>query len=131
MPSYSGLYNGVYNENYAPQSQLIAKGNAANALSRLFANRLYGRASTRELLVTLIGAATGQTANMTHRRVKSEANRSENMQGGLRQMETFTTVNRVTTATDVSMFITALEQSTKPPYAVDRSGSAGGGKLGY
>lgn len=131
MPSYSGLYNGVYGEDHALQSQSVAKGNAQASLSKLFANRLYGRASTRELLITLIGAAAGDTAASSHKRVQANADQENNVQGGLRTIETFEAVNRVTTATDEAMFETALEQSSKPTYVDDEAGVGGGGKLGY
>ena len=131
MPSYSGLFNGVYGEDHELLSQSVAKGNSQAALSKLFANRLYGRAATRELLITLIGAAAGGTAATSHKRVQANADQENNVQGGLRTIETFEAVNRVTTAADEAMFEAALEQSTKPTYVDDESGVGGGGKLGY
>jgi hypothetical protein len=131
MPSYSGLYNGVHGEDHELLSQSVAKGNAQVALSRVFANRLYGRASTRALLKALIGAAAGGSASSTHQRVQANADQENNVQGGLRTIETFTAVNRVTTATDETMFENALDQSSKPTYVDDEAGVGGGGKLGY
>ena len=47
MTNYSGLWNNEFGENYSPLAQTVAKGNDNTALSKLFANRLYGRAKFR------------------------------------------------------------------------------------
>lgn len=131
MTSYSGLWNNEFGENHALLSASVNQNNARVTLKRLFGNRAYGRGVTAKTLVALIGAAAGAaTATSTHKRVQAVANLDGNEQGGDRTIETFTGINRVTTADDVSSFDAALALSSKPTYATDRSGNGGGGKLG-
>lgn len=131
MPSYSGLYDGVYGTPHSKLDQSIAKGNDVVSLARITANKLYGRASTRALIIALLGAATGQTASASHTRVKANADRENNVQGGLRDLETFVAINRVTTSDDVDQYEEAFELDPQPTYVSDKSGVGGGGKLGY
>lgn len=128
MPSYSGLWNNEYGENYALLTNRA--NNNRTTLARVFANRLYSRAVDRELLQALIGAAAGSNATSSHKRVKAVADTDDNVQGGVRTIETFEGVNRNTTAADVTYFNNALDQNPKPTYPGDASGNGGGGKLG-
>lgn len=129
MPSYSGLWNNEYGENHS----LITNrtGNPLTSLARTFANRLYGRAAQRELIHALTGAAAGETASASHKRVTAVVDRSENVQGGVRAIETKSHVNRATVAGDATAIKNAIRQSSKPTYPVDRAGNGGGAKLGW
>ncbi len=130
MPSYSGLFDGHYG---TPHALLTNKsGNAETQLARVASRRLYGRNSFRALLDALVGAAPGDTATATHKRVKAERNLSANVQGGVRTIETFTSVDRATDAADATRMTDAINQQTQPStYAKDASGVGGGGKLGW
>lgn len=128
MAAYSGLFDG---EGGSPHALLTNKtGNAETMVARLLANRGYGRASLRELMLTLNGAAAGSTALVNRKRVQATANLSQNVQGGLRTIETIDVINRVTTAADKTNIDGALALSSQPTYATDLSGNGGGGKLG-
>lgn len=130
MPSYSGLYDGVYGQPYALLSNTAKKGNTQTQLARLLSRRTYGRAAYRELIKELIGAAAGEEAVASHSRVRAERNLLGNDLGGARAIETFTGIERNTTAADETNIEDALSQQTQPTYAVDASGNGGGGKLG-
>jgi hypothetical protein len=131
MASYSGLWNNEYGEAYSALGQDANIGNAHTAFSRLFAGRTYGRASLRAVLKSLVDGAVGDNATATHKRVKAERDLEANVQGGARTIETFTSINRNTTATDEAQLLRALELSPAPAYPVDRSGNGGGNKLGW
>jgi len=130
MVSYSGLWDNEYGE---PHSLLTnTTGNADTVLAKHFANRIYDRAKVRELLVTLIAGAVGDTASTSHLRVQAERDLEANVQGGKRTIETFTEINRATTTADANNLVAALEQKNRPnPYPVDKSGNGGGNKLGW
>lgn len=130
MPAYSGLFDGHHG---TPHALLTNKtGNAETMLARLFAGRGYDRAKLRELMIELTGAAAGQAALVQRKRVQAEANLSQNVQGGLRTIETFDVVNRVTASADETNIEAALALSSQPSsYPADASGNGGGGKLGY
>lgn len=133
MAAYSGLWNGVYNEAYSLLSQSRNKSEEFRKLTTPFARRLYSHGALGELLITLVGAAAGSTASLTHKRVTARQNLSQNLQGGAIPIGDFTDVNRATTAADASAIVAALSQSAAPTYVVDRSGNgtSGRSKLGY
>lgn len=131
MPSFSGLWNNEYGQNYAQLSNTESVGNAHLALSRAFARRLYGRASVRALLVSFIDGAVGDNASATHRRVKAERDLAANVLGGKRTIETHTSINRVTTAADKAKLLNTLQLTSAPTYPVDKAGVGGGGKRGW
>lgn len=131
MTNYSGLWNNEYGENYSPLAQSVAKGNDNTALSKVFANRLYGRAKFRAIIKSLVDGAVGDNATATHKRVQAERDLEANVLGGKRDIETFTAINRNTTSADESEVLAALEQSTKPAYPSDKAGNGGGSKLGW
>jgi hypothetical protein len=131
--TYSGLWNGHYNENYALIAQTRIKGEEFRKLTTPFARRIYSHGALGEIIATLVGAAAGEAASLTHKRVTARQNLSQNVQGGLVAIETFSDVARVTTADDATAIIAALQQQSTPTYVVDRSGngSTGRSKLGY
>lgn len=131
MANYSGLWNNEYGQSYSLLAQSVAKGNDNTALSKMLANRLYGRAAFRAIIKSLVDGAVGDNATATHKRVQSERDPEANVLGGKRVIQTFTAINRNTTAADESEILAALEQSSKPTYPVDRSGNGGGAKLGW
>lgn len=131
MPSYSGLWNNEYGENYSLLGSANRADNTRTALARVFAQRLYSRAVVREVLAALIGAAPGQNATSSHKRVQAERDLEANVQGGARTIETFVGINRNTDAADVTYVEAALNQSPAPVYVGDSSGNGGGSKLGW
>lgn len=131
MPSYSGLFNGVYGEDHALLSNTVNKQNAQTLLTRLFSRRLYSRGGLGEVINTLVGGASGDAAALSHKRVEARQDLSQNVQGGLVPIETFEDVDRNTTADDVTNITGALTQKSSPTYTADVGGNGGGGKLGY
>lgn len=132
MPAYSGLWNNEYNEDHSLLSSSVKKGNAETMVARQLSKRTYGRAALRELMITLTGAAAGSAALATHKRVEGVRELDDNLQGGLRPIETFEAVNRNTAAADETRIEAFLEQSSQPStYATDAGGNGGGGKLGF
>ena len=131
MPSYSGLFNGVYGTDHTLLSNTVNKQNAETLLSKLFSRRVYSRGATAELLATLVSGAVGDTASLSHKRVEARQNLSQNVQGGLVPIETFEDVNRATTADDVTELNDAFTMKSSPTYTADKGGNGGGGKLGY
>lgn len=86
----------------------------------------------RRLLVTLLGATAGGTATENRSRVTAaQSTFTANDNGGLIPIETVALINRATTSADVTNVTNALTRSFTPTYAVDASGVAGGGKLGF
>ncbi len=130
MPSYSGLYDGVYGQPYALLANTVAIGNARREIARSLAKRPYGRAVLRELMLTLNGAAAGSAALATHKRVEATDPTEGPSGGGLVNIETFTEINRNTATADKNAIDAMLSLSTKPTYVADRSGNGGGAKLG-
>lgn len=131
MPSFSGLWNNEYGENYTPLNTNANTGNAYRMLGREFAQRLYGRASTRALIASLVDGVVGDNATATHKRVKAERDLENNVQGGVRTIETHTAINRNTVAADENRILAALALKTSPTYPVDKAGVGGGSKLGW
>lgn len=129
MTSYSGLWNNEYGQNYSLLSNRI--GNTHTALARVFANRLYGRATVRGVLASLINGAVGDAAYEAHKRVTAERDLHSNVQGGVRAIETFVAIDRNTSVDDQTDALDALDLSPQPTYPVDRSGNGGGNKLGW
>ncbi len=130
MPAYSGLYDGHFGAPHTLLANTVAIGSDYRKLATLFSKRPYGRAVTRELIKMLTGAAVGQSAASTHKRVQATVNREGVDGGGLVSVETFTEISRVTATADLTRVDAALALSTKPTYAADRSGVGGGAKLG-
>lgn len=130
MTAYSGLFNGVHNENYA---LLVDEAPGRKHLSRILRKSKRGMRVTQELLLTTIGAAAGSAALAQHRRVKAVATPGgTNSQGGVRTIETVDLINRNSAAADVTALKAIVDRATKPStYPTDASGNGGGGKLGF
>lgn len=124
--SYSGLFDGHYG---TPHS-LIDGDNANQKITRLVGRRRANRV-TKELLNTLIGAAAGSAAADSYTRLSAPAGLIESEQlGGLRAIETVTTIDRNSTAADVTALKATINDQFKPDtYVADASGNGGGGKL--
>lgn len=127
--SYSGLWNNEYGEDHALLTNKT--GNAHTALSMITRSRTYGRASFRAILKSLVDGAVTDNAAATHKRVAAERDLEANVLGGARTIETFTAIDRATTAADETAMLAALELSSKPTYPADASGNGGGGKGGW
>lgn len=131
MASWSGLFDNEGGAPYAPLGSTVNKEDAYDKLAVMLANRTYSHASLRELLYSLVGGAVGDPATASHKRVAGAQDLNANVQGGVRSIETFLTLNRVTTAADITRIQAALRQSSKPTYPVDKSGNGGGSKGGF
>ena len=100
------------------------------AISRLL--RQNRQRVIRELLLTLIGAAAGDTALETRTQIKAkQAMNDPAMFGGIVELETVDLVNRATTAADITNLNAMISRTPVPTYVADVSGVGGGGKLGW
>ena len=133
MPSYSGLWNGVYRINY---SALASNGNTfeQNNRTRTAFTKLISRdRGTRKLMSlmrALNGVAPGGTATDTYRNDKAPiANGDPLSNGGKRTIQTVNDVNRATTAADQTLINGIFDKTFAPnPYPVDKSRNGGGNK---
>lgn len=108
VTGWSGFWN--TESDRAPYSMMSgqARANAANYLAK-FMKRGSTRAE-RAAFAALIGAASGDTATATHKIVSSPAATSGTVPqatgigdlGGVRTVNTFTDINRATTAADIT-----------------------------
>ena len=132
MPSYSGLWNGVYGVNYSALGTNNTKelNNTERTLLSKSLSRTRGGRMLASLIKALNGAAPGGTATATHRRIVSDVNAaSPEVGGGVRATEVRNDVNRVTTAADETMIDAILDRTFAPTtYPRDRAGNGGGGK---
>lgn len=124
MPAWSGLWDGVYAQPYAPINQrmtLPRRVGMTYARDGMKINAAIGTA--------LNGSAVGGTASATHRRVEAvQANAAFNL-GGKRTVETQTLINRATTSADETALDALFAAKFAPTtYPVDRSNNGGGGK---
>ena len=125
--AYSGLWNGVNNENYALQ---VDKAPVEKKVNKYLRRSRYGARQFRELLVTLVNGAVGATAADTVAQREAVADTDNNVQGGAVNIVDRTFINRATVASDVTAVNTALTHDSQPDtYPVDISGNGGGGDL--
>lgn len=133
MPSYSGLWNGVYGVNY---SALVSNGNTfeQNNRTRITLTKLLskdrGTRKLMSLMKALNGVAPGATATATYKEVEA-LNGVGNpiVNGGVRNIVTDNDVNRVTTAADVTLINGIFDKLFNPsPYPTDKAGNGGGNK---
>jgi hypothetical protein len=100
MPSWSGLYDGFYRDPYTGVRS-TRQFQFDLTLNKLF--RKVGSRNAGALLNVLLGAAAGTTATYSFSRPAVQTTFSNpSMLGGLRPIETKTTINRASTAADVT-----------------------------
>ena len=145
VTGYSGFWERTGDEGaYAPLSR-----NAQGWRSKLEFQiaQLVGKQQFREqkeLILTLLGAATGSTALATYARVQGASGPSATTPsvtgvgdlGGLVPIETVTVINRVTTAADVTYLTPIFDGNMVPgpsslTLVADAGGNGGGGKAGW
>lgn len=90
-----------------------------NPMKRALGRLMRRMPKDQELMLTLNGAAAGQTAAATRKRVAH----STTELGGVRTIEMREIVNRVTTAGDETQIDADLIQESQPTYASDAKGS--------
>lgn len=116
---YSPLFGDTY-------TSVDARGPQAYNLRRVV--RRSGFRKTKELFDTLIGAAVGGAALLTHKQIAEDTSiGGVGGGGGLRTIETITDINRNSTAADITA-LKALTFNVKmqpSPYPVDLSGNGG------
>lgn len=135
VPAVTGWSN-FWGENPNSYAMLFSRSSherrASLALSRS------GWRAYRELMLTLNGTAVGQTATDTYARVSAPDGLAfPSALGGVRTIDTVTSVNRVTATADKTMIderiINGLfdqDPSIPTGYPTDLSGNGGGGKGG-
>lgn len=96
-------------------------------LAKMFRNGAMTLATT-QILYTLLGQATGQTATKTKKQVQHVTGAP----GGLIPIETINLVNRATVTNDLTAFQALVTRNPFPStYAPDVSGNGGGGHVTY
>lgn len=140
VTGYSAFWQNVSNINGevgVPYRMLFSRSSherrASNALYRS------GFRAVRELLETVTGAAAGGTAADSYVRAGTTGQGPTAIgPGGARDMETVTTVNRATTAGDITTLLARISvgifaQAPAIPsgYVADASGNGGGGKVRF
>lgn len=136
VTGYSGFWQtsgGVNANNAAPYAMLFARSAQENRIAIKSGTR--GWRALREVLKTLVESNLGSTALDTYTRVTAPNGLTDNDDlGGLRAMETVTTVNRVTAAADRTYFVNKMLDrhfiANPSSWPTDASGNGGGGKLG-
>lgn len=130
MPAWSGLWNGVYQENYAQ----IGTAQQMRRLRKIFGNRMVSL-KARELLRTMVTDDVGSTALATHTRITSQTGSTSYdvgaTLGGKRLIETITDINRAVAAADETAILKELDAVHTPTFPVEKSGNSGGGKQGF
>lgn len=111
MPSATG-YQPLYNSAYATT---VSRSALERAATRLF-KRMNAR---RGLMLALNGAAPGATATVQEKRVAH----SRTELGGVRSIETFTYVNRATTAADETAGDKVLNEDSRITTPTNRAGN--------
>lgn len=134
MPSYSGLWNGLYGVNYTALGTNNTKefNNSEKVrLTKLIARSRGGRIMTA-VMRALNGVAPGGTATSTARQIVNDSNPANPIgNGGKRVVATKTDINRTTTAGDQTLINSIFDKTFAPsPYPVDKSRNGGGNKAG-
>src|SRR5262245_53435446 len=123
MPSWAGLWDGVYAQPYAPL-------NEPTATERDIARSLAPAAEIGlgALAAQLSGQAPGGTATASYTQRTAVQADGPN-QGGLVPISTKSVINRATTAADETRMDTVMFKPVFAPlvYPVDKSGNGGGG----
>lgn len=132
MANWSGLFDGILPTGAVAGHSFISNKNA----NKRHVSRLLGKPSMRklkELMLTLSGAAVGQAAVDSYKRIQHEAAPGVALaNGGMRAIEAVTTVDRVTNADDLAEMKDIIDDEwalTAAQYPEDKSGNGGGGKL--
>ena len=86
---------------------------------RVLANMFRGADKRAALMKALNGAAAGGTATATRKRVQH----SQSELGGKRTIETFTLINRATTATDETIGDTILSPTSRIATPTNKAGT--------
>ena len=108
MPAWSGLFNGVYGANHALQfTRNATEKGIAQALNT------QGQAKIKELLLTLVAGAVGDTAAASQSRVGVKSASPVNTMGndGVVPVETETFINRATVTADATELVALLNAS--------------------
>lgn len=122
MPAWSGFWgDGVASS--GSYSLLVNKNPLRNRFMKQMINR-EGHRKFTALFNGLIGAASGSNVTATSKKISQPASSAD--LGGARTIDTVTSINRNTTAADV----TALKEMTylnkhRPTYVKDLSGNGG------
>lgn len=137
VTGYSGFWlnEGGLNGAATPYAMLFHRASTELRMATLSSRP--GFRAMRELLETLIGANVGAAAADSYARVSApDALASASQLGGLRTIETVTTVDRITATADKSYFVDNfikkrfIMNPAIASYPTDASGNGGGGKLG-
>lgn len=126
MPSWSGLYDGVYGQPYAP---LLQFNSIDRTIARLSATQ--GGTKFGEIASALAAGGVGAGTVYSYKQVAAVQTDGLN-QGGIRPIsEYFVVPQRTTTILDREYVQAQFRPTWAPnPYPVDKSNNGGGGKLG-
>lgn len=131
VTGYSGLWQTT--GDLSSYAMLFARSAQENRIALMSGTR--GWRALREVLRTLVNENVGGTALDTYTRITAPNGLTDADElGGLRSVETVTTVNRATTATDRTYLNTHIIDrhfiANPSSWPTDLSGNGGGGKLG-
>lgn len=127
MPTYSGLYNTVYNETYA---LLVDKWPMRKRINTLFRKSRTGARELHAILDATFGVASSVSVSDSYSRVQATSNPGEPVtNGGARTIESRSIINRNTTAADIATLDAIVTETSKPTYPIDKSGNGGGNNL--
>lgn len=128
MPAWSGFWNHVYSGGYTP----IGSRNTLRGMGVALDG--YGRRPWNRIVKQLVNGNVGGTASFSYGRVVAPTILSQvGLElGGKRALEQKSTINRATTAADITQLNRWLDFVLSPaPWPRDKSGNGGGGKRGY
>jgi hypothetical protein len=132
MPSYSGLWNGIYGIPYSALSTNNTK-ETNNSLKTQVTKHLSKDRGARKLMMlmrTLNGVVAGSTATVNYKQIAVDpGNNNPISSGGKRTINTIADLNRATTAADQTLINAMFDKVFAPsPYPVDKSSNGGGNK---
>ena len=128
MPAWSGFWNQIYGQNYALTT---GRGNVRREFSQMF-ERSTGVTPYGRVIRQLVNGNVGGTATGSYNRVAVQNPQDGSTLGGKRGIEAKTTINRATTAQDITNISDDLDWNKfTPVWPRDKSGNGGGGKRGY
>lgn len=134
MPSYSGLWNGEYGENYSAlgSNNTAEQNNTLRTHLTKLVSRGRGNRKLMALMRALNGTAAGGTATVSHvQRTATPDLGAAYSGGGAVAIASVSDVNRVTTAADEALIDAVYDKVFHPTsYPVDASGNGGGSKVG-
>lgn len=123
--AWSGLWNGVYQENHALIGVPSVRRRVGRAL-RGMSSKFYN-----EIVRTFVTDDVGSAAAASHTRIAAQNPNDIGTSGGVRTVETVTDISRNLAAADETKLLADIDNDHTPTFPTEKSGNSGGGKLGF